>query len=127
MWWILVGSDRLGPGCLVLRVDTREKSGGKNRVMTSIAPLTRVSSSGMVKLFFFFCLIFWGLVFWLAILYLHLGCTNTIVIVYMTSMVCICGLCLWVCVYGYVFMDCLCVYGYVYGYEFTALCMDIRS
>jgi hypothetical protein len=30
----LVGSDRLGPGCLVLRADTRENPGGKNGVMT---------------------------------------------------------------------------------------------
>uniref|UniRef100_A0A2N9FJK6 Uncharacterized protein n=1 Tax=Fagus sylvatica TaxID=28930 RepID=A0A2N9FJK6_FAGSY len=31
----LVGSDRLGSGCLVLRADTRENPGGKNGVMTS--------------------------------------------------------------------------------------------
>jgi hypothetical protein len=31
----LVGSDRLGPGCLVLRADTRENPGGKNGVMTA--------------------------------------------------------------------------------------------
>jgi hypothetical protein len=30
----LVGSDRLGSGCLVLRADTRENPGGKNGVMT---------------------------------------------------------------------------------------------
>jgi hypothetical protein len=32
----LVGSDRLGSGCLVLRADTRENPGGKNGVMTSV-------------------------------------------------------------------------------------------
>jgi hypothetical protein len=32
----LVGSDRLGSGCLVLRADTRENPGGKNGVMTRI-------------------------------------------------------------------------------------------
>jgi hypothetical protein len=31
----LVGSDRLGSGCLVLRADTRENPGGKNGVMTN--------------------------------------------------------------------------------------------
>uniref|UniRef100_A0A2N9F5Z9 Uncharacterized protein n=1 Tax=Fagus sylvatica TaxID=28930 RepID=A0A2N9F5Z9_FAGSY len=36
MWWIPVGSDRLGPGCLVLRADTRENPESKNRVMTSL-------------------------------------------------------------------------------------------
>jgi hypothetical protein len=30
----LIGSDRLGSGCLVLRTDTRENPGGKNGVMT---------------------------------------------------------------------------------------------
>jgi hypothetical protein len=34
----LVGSDRLGPGCLVLRADTRENPGGKNGVMTVFPP-----------------------------------------------------------------------------------------
>jgi hypothetical protein len=34
----LVGSDRLGPGCLVLRADTRENPGGKNGVMTEGKP-----------------------------------------------------------------------------------------
>ena len=34
MWQALVGSGRLGSGCLVLRADTRENPGGKNRVMT---------------------------------------------------------------------------------------------
>jgi hypothetical protein len=32
----LVGSDRLGSGCLVLRADTRENPGGKNGVMTGL-------------------------------------------------------------------------------------------
>jgi hypothetical protein len=32
----LVGSDRLGSGCLVLRADTRENPGGKNGVMTLV-------------------------------------------------------------------------------------------
>uniref|UniRef100_A0A2N9FKH1 Aminotransferase-like plant mobile domain-containing protein n=1 Tax=Fagus sylvatica TaxID=28930 RepID=A0A2N9FKH1_FAGSY len=32
----LVGSDRLGSGCLVLRADTRENPGGKNGVMTPV-------------------------------------------------------------------------------------------
>jgi hypothetical protein len=32
----LVGSDRLGSGCLVLRADTRENPGGKNGVMTDL-------------------------------------------------------------------------------------------
>uniref|UniRef100_A0A2N9F891 Uncharacterized protein n=1 Tax=Fagus sylvatica TaxID=28930 RepID=A0A2N9F891_FAGSY len=32
----LVGSDRLGSGCLVLRADTRENPGGKNGVMTAL-------------------------------------------------------------------------------------------
>jgi hypothetical protein len=31
----LVGSDRLGSGCLVLRADTRENPEGKNGVMTA--------------------------------------------------------------------------------------------
>jgi hypothetical protein len=35
MWWVPVGSDWLGPGYLVLRADTRENPGGKNRVMTT--------------------------------------------------------------------------------------------
>ena len=34
MWRALVGSGRLGSGCLVLRADTRENPGGKNGVMT---------------------------------------------------------------------------------------------
>jgi hypothetical protein len=34
----LVGSDRLGSGCLVLRADTRENPGGKNGVMTGSKP-----------------------------------------------------------------------------------------
>jgi hypothetical protein len=34
MWQALVGSGRLGSGCLVLRADTRENPGGKNGVMT---------------------------------------------------------------------------------------------
>ena len=34
MWRALVGSGRRGSGCLVLRADTRENPGGKNRVMT---------------------------------------------------------------------------------------------
>ena len=34
MWRALVGLGRLGSGCLVLRADTRENPGGKNRVMT---------------------------------------------------------------------------------------------
>jgi hypothetical protein len=38
----LVGSDRLGSGCLVLRADTRENPGGKNGVMT----VTRRSGHG---------------------------------------------------------------------------------
>uniref|UniRef100_A0A2N9G3M2 Uncharacterized protein n=1 Tax=Fagus sylvatica TaxID=28930 RepID=A0A2N9G3M2_FAGSY len=33
-WWALVGLGRLGLGCLILRVDTRENPGGKNGVMT---------------------------------------------------------------------------------------------
>uniref|UniRef100_A0A2N9GXZ6 Aminotransferase-like plant mobile domain-containing protein n=1 Tax=Fagus sylvatica TaxID=28930 RepID=A0A2N9GXZ6_FAGSY len=33
-WRALVGSGRLGSGCLVLRADTRENPGGKNGVMT---------------------------------------------------------------------------------------------
>jgi hypothetical protein len=37
IWWVPVRSDRLGPGCLVLRADTRENLGGKNRVIT-VAP-----------------------------------------------------------------------------------------
>ena len=37
MWWALVGSGRLGSGCLVLHADTRENPGGKNGVMT-VAP-----------------------------------------------------------------------------------------
>ena len=35
MWWVLFGSDQLGPGCLVLRVNPRENPRGKNRVMTT--------------------------------------------------------------------------------------------
>ena len=34
MWRALVGSGRLGSGCLVLRADTRENPRGKNGVMT---------------------------------------------------------------------------------------------
>uniref|UniRef100_A0A2N9GJ23 Uncharacterized protein n=1 Tax=Fagus sylvatica TaxID=28930 RepID=A0A2N9GJ23_FAGSY len=37
----LVGSDRLGSGCLVLRADTRENPGGKNGVMTARERKTR--------------------------------------------------------------------------------------
>ena len=33
-WWALIGSGRLGLGCLVLRADIRENPGGKNGVMT---------------------------------------------------------------------------------------------
>jgi hypothetical protein len=39
----LVGSDRLGSGCLVLRADTRENPGGKNGVMTVAPSLFGVS------------------------------------------------------------------------------------
>jgi hypothetical protein len=35
----LVGSDRLGSGCLVLRTDTRENPGGKNGVMTTLSQI----------------------------------------------------------------------------------------
>jgi hypothetical protein len=38
----LIGSDRLGLGCLVLRADTRENPGGKNGVMTM--PITLLMS-----------------------------------------------------------------------------------
>ena len=34
--WAPLGSTRLGPGCLVLRIETRENPGGKNRVMTDV-------------------------------------------------------------------------------------------
>ena len=34
MWRALVGSGRLGSGCLVLHANTRENPGGKNGVMT---------------------------------------------------------------------------------------------
>ena len=34
MWRALVGSGRLGSGCLILRADTRENPAGKNVVMT---------------------------------------------------------------------------------------------
>jgi hypothetical protein len=34
MWRALVGSGRLGSGCLILRADTRENPVGKNGVMT---------------------------------------------------------------------------------------------
>jgi hypothetical protein len=34
MWRVPVGFDQLSPGCLVLRANTRENPGGKNRVMT---------------------------------------------------------------------------------------------
>jgi hypothetical protein len=37
MWRALVGSGRLGSGCLFLRADTRENPGGKNGVMTNPA------------------------------------------------------------------------------------------
>jgi hypothetical protein len=40
----LVGSDRLGSGCLVLRADTRENPGGKNGVMTPALGV-RISST----------------------------------------------------------------------------------
>ena len=43
MWWTPVESDWLGSGCLVLRADTRENSGGKNRVMTVAPSLFGVS------------------------------------------------------------------------------------
>ena len=35
------------------------------------------------------------------------------------------GLCLWVCIYGYAFMDmCIdCIYGYVYGRVFMDMCL----
>jgi hypothetical protein len=36
MWRALVRSGRLGSGCLVLHVDTRENPGGKNGVMTGL-------------------------------------------------------------------------------------------
>jgi hypothetical protein len=39
----LIGSDRLGSGCLVLRADTRENPGGKNGVMTVAPSLFGVS------------------------------------------------------------------------------------
>ena len=51
-WRALVGSGRLGSGCLVLRADTRENPGGKNGVMTlwkesrSIPKATRKASKG---------------------------------------------------------------------------------
>jgi hypothetical protein len=35
MWRAVVGSGRLGSGCLVLRANTRENPGGKNSVMTA--------------------------------------------------------------------------------------------
>ena len=34
IWWVPVGLEWLGPDYLILRVDTRENPGGKNRVMT---------------------------------------------------------------------------------------------
>ena len=43
MWWALVGSGRLGLGCLFLRADTRENPGGKNGVMTVAPSLFGVS------------------------------------------------------------------------------------
>ena len=43
MWRALVGSGRLGLGCLILRVDTQENPGGKNGVMTVAPSLFRVS------------------------------------------------------------------------------------
>uniref|UniRef100_A0A2N9I2Q2 Uncharacterized protein n=1 Tax=Fagus sylvatica TaxID=28930 RepID=A0A2N9I2Q2_FAGSY len=43
MWRALVGSGRLGSGCLVLRADTRENPGGKNGVMTVAPSLFGVS------------------------------------------------------------------------------------
>jgi hypothetical protein len=36
MWWVPIGSDRLSPGCLILRADTRENLRGKNRVITHL-------------------------------------------------------------------------------------------
>ena len=42
-WRALVGSGRLGSGCLVLRADTRENPGGKNGVMTVAPSLFGVS------------------------------------------------------------------------------------
>jgi hypothetical protein len=33
-WWTPIGLTRLDLGCLVLRVNTQENPGGKNRVMT---------------------------------------------------------------------------------------------
>ena len=43
MWWVPIGFDRLGPGCLVLLADTRENPGGKNRVMRVAPSLFSVS------------------------------------------------------------------------------------
>ena len=87
--------------------------------------------------FLFFC--FWGLVFWPAILYLHLGCTDIGLCIddiygfWIVFVACIYGLCMasvWIvlmdCVYGYVFG----LYGYMYGYVFVdgmGTCMDIGS
>jgi hypothetical protein len=34
--WAPLGSTRLGPGCLVLRVETRENPRGKNKVMIDV-------------------------------------------------------------------------------------------
>ncbi len=66
-----------------------------------------------------FC--FWGLVFWPAILFLHLGCTDIGYCIYdiyglwIVFVVCVYGLCmgmcLWLCVW-------ICIYGYMYGYVF---------
>ena len=43
MWWVPIRSDQLSPGCLILRADTRENPGGKNRVMTVAPSLFGVS------------------------------------------------------------------------------------
>jgi hypothetical protein len=53
MWWVPVGSNRLGPGCLVLCADTRENPGGKNRVMTKIIISCKIYVISYFFLFFF--------------------------------------------------------------------------
>uniref|UniRef100_A0A2N9H136 G-patch domain-containing protein n=1 Tax=Fagus sylvatica TaxID=28930 RepID=A0A2N9H136_FAGSY len=58
MWRALVGSSRLGSGCLVLRADTRENPEGKNGVMTLTilgdgeisAPVCDIKSNNDVQL-----------------------------------------------------------------------------
>jgi hypothetical protein len=43
--WVLVGTGRLGSGCLVLRADTRENPVGKNVVMTQFS--TKIQTENM--------------------------------------------------------------------------------